>query len=151
MSNCLQHHRLQPARLLCPWDFPGKSITVGCRFLLQGVLLSQGLNPRLLHRQVDSLRLSHLGSPVKNLPITKRKPCLWTRSSIQVNFSCTGPFSLSNVHVVRNNLILSALRVCEHVEGVSSSWKDKPTSNCLVRKWGALTHSLGGQGAAGLC
>ena len=24
-------HGLQPTRLLCPWDFPGKSTGVGCR------------------------------------------------------------------------------------------------------------------------
>ena len=28
-------HRLQPSRLLCPWDFPGKNAGVGCHFLLQ--------------------------------------------------------------------------------------------------------------------
>ena len=33
--NSLQPHRLQPARLLCPWDFPGKNTGVGCHFLLQ--------------------------------------------------------------------------------------------------------------------
>ena len=27
-------HGLQPARLLCPWDFPGKSTGVGCHCLL---------------------------------------------------------------------------------------------------------------------
>ena len=27
----------QPARLLCPWDFPGKNTGVGCHFLLQCV------------------------------------------------------------------------------------------------------------------
>ena len=26
---------LKPARLLCPWDFPGKNPRVGCHFLLQ--------------------------------------------------------------------------------------------------------------------
>ena len=26
-----------PARLLRPWDFPGKSTGVGCHFLLQGI------------------------------------------------------------------------------------------------------------------
>ena len=25
---------MQPTRLLCPWDFPGKNIGVGCHFLL---------------------------------------------------------------------------------------------------------------------
>ena len=27
-------HGLQPTRLLCPWDFPGKSTGVGCHCLL---------------------------------------------------------------------------------------------------------------------
>ena len=31
----LQLHGLQPTKLLCPWDFPGKSTGVGCHFLLQ--------------------------------------------------------------------------------------------------------------------
>ena len=25
----------KPTRLLCPWNFPGKNIGVGCHFLLQ--------------------------------------------------------------------------------------------------------------------
>ena len=28
-------HGLQPTRLLCPWDSPGKNTGVGCHFLLQ--------------------------------------------------------------------------------------------------------------------
>ena len=35
MSDSLQPHGLQPTRLLCPWDFPGKNTGVGCHFLLQ--------------------------------------------------------------------------------------------------------------------
>ena len=31
----LRPHRLQPTRLPCPWDFPGKSTGVGCHCLLQ--------------------------------------------------------------------------------------------------------------------
>ena len=34
MSNSVQPHRRQPARLLCPWDSPGKNTGVGCHFLL---------------------------------------------------------------------------------------------------------------------
>ena len=37
---------------------------MGCHFLLQGIFLTQGLNLRVLHRQVDSVPLSHLGSLV---------------------------------------------------------------------------------------
>ena len=63
MSNCLQLLGLQPTRLLCPQDNFGKDTGVGCRFLLQGIFLTQGSNPHLLHQQADSLALSHLGSP----------------------------------------------------------------------------------------
>jgi len=35
MSDSLRPHGLQPTRLFCPWDFPGKSTGVGCHRLLQ--------------------------------------------------------------------------------------------------------------------
>ena len=37
------------ARLLCPWDSPGKNTGVGCHALLQGIFPTQGLNQHLLH------------------------------------------------------------------------------------------------------
>ena len=37
-------HELQPTRLLCAWDFPGKNTGVGCHFLLQRIFLTYGLN-----------------------------------------------------------------------------------------------------------
>ena len=44
---------LWPAGLLCPRDPPGKSPGVGCLAFLQGIFLTQGLNPYLLHcRQI---------------------------------------------------------------------------------------------------
>ena len=45
-------HGLSQARML----------EVGCNFLIQGIFLTQELNPCLLHWQADSLLLSHLGS-----------------------------------------------------------------------------------------
>ena len=39
---------LQSARVLCPWDFPGKNTGVGCHFLLQGIFPTQALNLCLL-------------------------------------------------------------------------------------------------------
>ena len=47
----------QPSRLLCPQNFPGKNTRLGCHFLLYGIFPTQGLNPCLLHWQVDSLPL----------------------------------------------------------------------------------------------
>ena len=35
MSDSVKPHGLQPTRLLCPWDSPGKNTGVGCHFLLQ--------------------------------------------------------------------------------------------------------------------
>ena len=61
-ATLLWPHGLQPTRLLCPWDFPGKHPGVCCPFLFQGIFLTQGSNPHLLHWQVDSLPLSHQGS-----------------------------------------------------------------------------------------
>ena len=61
--NILQTRGLEPARLLCPRGFPGKNTGVGCLFPLQEIFPIQGLNPCLLYWQVDSLPLSHQGSP----------------------------------------------------------------------------------------
>ena len=48
----------QPARLLCPWDSPGKNTGEGFHFLLQGTFPTQGSNPCLLHWQAGSLPLA---------------------------------------------------------------------------------------------
>ena len=58
----LQPNGLQPTRLHCPWNFPGKNLEWVYQFFLQSVFLNQGLNPCLLHWQVDSLPRSHQGS-----------------------------------------------------------------------------------------
>ena len=42
-------HRLQPAMLLCPWDFPGQNTEVGNHSFLQGIFLTQGSNLGFLH------------------------------------------------------------------------------------------------------
>ena len=41
-TTLLAPHGLQPTRLLCPWDSPGKSTGVGGHALLQGVFPTQG-------------------------------------------------------------------------------------------------------------
>ena len=58
----LQPHGLQLISLLCPWNSPSKNTGVGCHFIPQGIFLTQGSNPCLLHWQADSLPLSHQGS-----------------------------------------------------------------------------------------
>ena len=58
MSSSLQSQGLWPARLLCPWNCPGKKVEVGCQALLQ----ERSSRPRdqthvscLLHWQTGSL------------------------------------------------------------------------------------------------
>ena len=45
--------------------FPRQEYWSGLTFLLQGIFLTQGLNPSLLHWQADFLSLSHQGSPAR--------------------------------------------------------------------------------------
>ena len=58
-----------PARLLLPWDSPGKNTGVGCHFLLQGIFPTQGffpepeIKPRFPALQADSLPCESPGKP----------------------------------------------------------------------------------------
>ena len=61
VSDSLQCYGLVPARLLCPWDSPGENTGVGLHALLQGIFPTQGLNPRLLNWQKNSLLMTHQG------------------------------------------------------------------------------------------
>ena len=60
ISDSLGPHELQPSRLLCPWDSPGKNTGVGGHFLLQGIFLTQGSNLCLGHCR-QTLYPGHLG------------------------------------------------------------------------------------------
>ena len=67
MSNCLQPHGLQPARLLCPWDSPGKNTGVGLPCPPPGDLPDPEIKLArllcLLHWQTGSLPLAAPGEP----------------------------------------------------------------------------------------
>ena len=64
-------HGLQPTRLLCPWDSPGKSTGVGCHFFLQGTFPTPGL----LHCRQMIYQLSYEESPkgLHNCFLRRRK------------------------------------------------------------------------------
>ena len=66
VSDSLWPHDLQLARLLCPWNFPDNNTGLGCHFLLQGISLTQVLNPHLLcllHWQACYLPAEPPGKP----------------------------------------------------------------------------------------
>ena len=48
VSGSLRPHGPRPTRLLCPGDSPHENTGVGCHAFLQGIILTQGLNPYLL-------------------------------------------------------------------------------------------------------
>ena len=88
-----------PARLLYPWDSPGNNTGVGCHFLLQGIFLTLGLNPCLLHWSVGSLPLNHLVKPtccfssIQSLSHIQLFATLWTVAH-QASLSTTNSQSL---------------------------------------------------------
>ena len=97
MSNSLRPRGLLPARLLCLWDFPGKSTGVGCHFLLQKIFQTQGSNPGLPHcKQIlseppgKSEKLTHF--PQKSKPSCGAATCALRH---QFENHCLGDLSLS--------------------------------------------------------
>ena len=96
----------QPCLTLCnPMDcspqsssvhgiFPSNNTGAGCHFHLQGIFMTQGLNPRLLnllHCQVDTLLLSCLGIPNEDITLdyTASPPLLSiSMSFLPYTFSC---------------------------------------------------------------
>ena len=51
------------ARLLCPWDSPGKNPGEGCHALLQGIFPTHGSSPGLPHCRRILYHLGHQRSP----------------------------------------------------------------------------------------
>ena len=63
VPDSLRAQGLQSTRLPCPWGSPGKNTGVGCHSLRQGIFLTLGSNPGLLHCRWILYQLSHQGSP----------------------------------------------------------------------------------------
>ena len=55
---------LYPAKLLCPWNSPGKNTGLGCHSLLQGIFLTQGANAGVSHSRHSLHHLSHQEIPI---------------------------------------------------------------------------------------
>ena len=65
VSNSLQPHGLEPTRLLCPWNSPGKNTGEGYHSLLQGLFSTQGWKPGLPHcRRIFIIRATRKPSSV---------------------------------------------------------------------------------------
>ena len=86
MSDSLGPYGPSLARLLCPWDSPGKNTRVGCHALLQRIFPTQGSNQHflcLLHWQAGSLPLAPPGKPLIS-PYANTKYVILTSSWMMV-------------------------------------------------------------------
>ena len=63
MSDSLRSHGLQPTRLLCQWDSPGKNTGVGSHSFLQRIFPDPGIEARSLALQLESLLSDPPGKP----------------------------------------------------------------------------------------
>ena len=66
MLDSLRSYGLQPARLLCPRDSPGKNTAVGCHILHPGDLPDPGIEPGSPELQADSLPPDPQGKPTRS-------------------------------------------------------------------------------------
>ena len=78
VSDSLQAHGLQPARLLCPWDLLGKNTGVDRLFHLHEIFPTQ-----------DSIPLRYLGNPIFTLFVGKPRSYKTSRQRA-VPTSCHG-------------------------------------------------------------
>ena len=93
MSDSLWPRGLWPSRL--PWDSPGKNARVVCHFLLQGLFLTQGLNPGLPHCRQTLFHLSSQASPealysVPSLTGESREPWVGQLMTVSKKLQATG-------------------------------------------------------------
>ena len=99
VSNSLQPYGLQSTRLLCPLDFSGKNIGVGCHFLLQGIFPTQGLTGLLclLHWQTGSLPLCLLESSKILFPFLNFNPKNWCFKIVVLGETLESPLDCKEI------------------------------------------------------
>ena len=109
--------------------FPGKNTGMGCHFLLQRIFSTQGPNSSLLHQQVDSLPLSHHGSPKQHhhngdstLNVLRNHQPVFQGSSTILHFHQQCLRILKSLHILANLSSPTLLHI--HLNGceVVSLW-----------------------------
>ena len=70
--------------------FPGKNTRVGCHFLFQGIFLTQGLKPGLLHSRQTLYPLSHQGILNWKQSVFSFHKAVLTETLMQTGLPCLG-------------------------------------------------------------
>ena len=134
-------HRLQPTRLLHPWDSPGKNTGVGCHFLLQGMKVkseSEVAQSCPTHR--DPTDCSPPGSSVRG--IFQARALEWGAIAFSDGFCAKDPlslvahlpswFSLSSPLLYQTH---SALYICAGAVLKAVCLMNKENGTDVIRKW----------------
>ena len=133
-SDFLQPHGLQPTRLLCPWDYPGKSTRIGCHFLLQGIFLTQECN-----------RISTLAGGFFTTSITWEAPHLHTNDSQTCKYQLAFQTYISNSYpthtdcftLMSNKSKPNISKVNWHPTAIPSAFhpNNKPNTTQTLKLW----------------
>ena len=83
---------------------------MGCHFLLKGIFLTQGLNPDLLHWQVNSLTLSHKEAPNSGALVQiKTVTQIWSLYNI---------YSRKKKTVLIKNVLYEAVKITDFIKNL---------------------------------
>ena len=98
VSDSLQPHGLQPPRLLCPWNSPGKNTGVGSHSRFFSESSTKGLNPGLLYCRQILYHLSHQGSPISdNIKTRFHLNSIKCYGRKQVSYMCRSSFNTMTI------------------------------------------------------
>ena len=106
--------RLQPTRLLCPWNSPGQNTEVSSLPLLQGIFPTQGSMPGLLHCRRILYHLSYPRSPLHRWDCSSSFKCLVEAMRIgkRENWMWTIKRGECGGWLIRGNALSYTLRRC---------------------------------------
>ena len=122
VSDSLRPHALSPARLLCPWNFPGNNTGVGCHFLLQGIYPTQESNPRLLHLRDWLVSLALADRSFTAVPLGK---------TYMLSASCE---MLSWMNHKLESRLLGEISISSDMQTIPSQWSTVKRLSMMVKE-----------------
>ena len=125
ISDSLKPYGLQPIRLLCQQNSPGKNTGVGCHFLFQDIFPTQGSNQGLPHSRQILYPLNHL--EVHSLELDNLQLFVYIIMRMRAPQSGT----------IQNSVLLSSSFCCGsqkfHYQDLHSEMPHLPTHLCHMR------------------
>ena len=94
-------------RVLCPWNSLNKNTGADCHSLLQGIFLTQGSNPGLLHCRQILYHLSHQQSPYTHRNTTQiSMPFNVSIANMHIQLNCL-TFEMCDIALCNSNTLTS--------------------------------------------